>query len=125
MSRRKPRRHEWVPGNEVIRWPHCRPCGIIRRADGKNSAECKGPPRITTRRKPARKPDPARGMVRVVNTVTESSVRVYRGPRLKWQLVHALVPGGALNGLELELVRVSIRDAIRHAVERARARGGR
>lgn len=42
--------HTWVAGNDVIRWPHCRVCGVIKRADGQNRPMCRGAPRITLRR---------------------------------------------------------------------------
>lgn len=35
---------------KLVRWPHCRICGIIKRRDGKNSRECRGTPRIAPRR---------------------------------------------------------------------------
>lgn len=41
-------KHEWVAPYGAIRWPHCRRCGIIRRADGENSP-CKGASRVGPR----------------------------------------------------------------------------
>jgi site-specific DNA-methyltransferase (adenine-specific) len=41
--------HDWIGPTELLRWPHCRACGIIKRSDGKNSPECKGAPRIALR----------------------------------------------------------------------------
>lgn len=38
--------HVWRGPTKFVRWTHCRACGIIRRADGRNSPECKGAPRI-------------------------------------------------------------------------------
>ena len=45
--------HDWTTATKLVRWPHCRRCGIIRRRDGKNSPECKGAPQITLREPPS------------------------------------------------------------------------
>lgn len=42
FSRIAPGEHIWSPPNETIQWSYCCQCGIIQRADGKNSP-CKGP----------------------------------------------------------------------------------
>lgn len=42
--------HVWVPPDKLVRWHHCRVCGIIKRYDGKNSLLCKGPAKVTLRR---------------------------------------------------------------------------
>jgi hypothetical protein len=44
------RAHRWVPANPFVRWEHCGDCGIIKRRDGRNSARCKGAPRVTVRK---------------------------------------------------------------------------
>lgn len=41
--------HQWVEPTKLVRWPHCRVCGIIKRRDGKNSPECKGMPKVLPR----------------------------------------------------------------------------
>lgn len=42
-------KHKWSDPTKLVRWPHCRRCGIIKRRDGKNSIECKGAPRVVLR----------------------------------------------------------------------------
>jgi hypothetical protein len=43
------RDHVWVPANQTISWEHCSVCGIVRRADDKNSKNCKGTPKVGPR----------------------------------------------------------------------------
>jgi hypothetical protein len=50
------RLHRWVPATPLVRWEHCGDCGIIKRRDGRNSPNCKGPPRVGPR---ATDPTPA------------------------------------------------------------------
>jgi len=42
--------HDWGLPHGPVTWDHCHRCGIIKRADGKNSKVCKGAPRIGPRR---------------------------------------------------------------------------
>ena len=41
--------HRWVEATPLVRWPHCGECGVIKRADGRNSKVCKGTPSIALR----------------------------------------------------------------------------
>lgn len=40
--------HLWVAPYGAVRWTHCKTCGVVQRADGKNGP-CRGPSRISTR----------------------------------------------------------------------------
>ena len=40
--------HQWVEANDLVKWPHCAVCGIIRRHDDKNKP-CKGAAKIALR----------------------------------------------------------------------------
>ncbi len=40
--------HQWVEANDLVKWPHCAVCGIIRRHDDKNNP-CKGAAKIALR----------------------------------------------------------------------------
>ena len=40
--------HQWVEANDLVKWPHCAVCGIIRRHDDKNKP-CKGAAKIGLR----------------------------------------------------------------------------
>lgn len=48
-ERYKVREHQWTGPTRVIRYVHCQACGIIKRLDGKNSKECKGPVGVALR----------------------------------------------------------------------------
>ena len=50
-KKRRMAKHQWVPADNAIPWPHCSLCGFIRRSDGKSdNKECRGPAPITLRR---------------------------------------------------------------------------
>ena len=40
--------HQWVEANDLVKWPHCAVCGIIRRHDDKNKP-CKGAAKLSLR----------------------------------------------------------------------------
>ena len=40
--------HQWVEANDLVKWPHCAVCGIIRRHDDKNNP-CKGAAKLALR----------------------------------------------------------------------------
>ena len=40
--------HQWVEANDLVKWPHCAVCGIIRRHDDKNNP-CKGAAKLSLR----------------------------------------------------------------------------
>jgi hypothetical protein len=41
--------HVWRDADDLIRWPYCRTCGVIKRSDGRPQSACKGPTRIELR----------------------------------------------------------------------------
>jgi hypothetical protein len=40
--------HVWVAANRLVRWPHCRVCGVIQRKDG-NNGPCRGRVKVSLR----------------------------------------------------------------------------
>ncbi|MFI6228901.1 hypothetical protein ACIBCR_16480 [Micromonospora echinospora] len=43
-----PRAHVWAEPTDLVRWPHCSVCGVVRRHDDQHGP-CKGPTRVTLR----------------------------------------------------------------------------